>query len=219
MNGPQDLGGRMGFGPVVPEPETPVFHADWERRALGITLACGALGHWTLDESRHARESLHPADYYGSSYYEIWIKALEALLVRHGEIGRDELEAGTVLHPGLRAERRLSADRVDAVLARGGPTSRPATVAARFAPGDRVRTRNLNPEGHTRLPGYARDKTGVIEAVHEPHVLPDTNAHGGGENPEWLYTVAFDGRTLWGPDTDAGLTVTIDAWESYLEPA
>ncbi|TIM18145.1 MAG: nitrile hydratase subunit beta, partial [Mesorhizobium sp.] len=80
MNGPQDLGGQMGFGPVAPEKDEPYFHADWERRALGVTLCAGAMGAWNIDESRHARESLHPADYYASSYYEIWIKALETLL-------------------------------------------------------------------------------------------------------------------------------------------
>ena len=85
MNGPQDLGGQMGFGPVAPEKDEPVFHADWEKRALGRhALAPARWAHWNIDESRHARESLHPADYYASSYYEIWIKALEALLERHG---------------------------------------------------------------------------------------------------------------------------------------
>ena len=84
MNGPQDLGGQMGFGPVAPEKDEPVFHAEWEKRALGVTIAAGAMGHWNIDESRHARESLHPADYYASSYYEIWIKGLEVLLERHG---------------------------------------------------------------------------------------------------------------------------------------
>ena len=91
MNGPQDLGGQMGFGPVAPERNEPVFHADWEKRALGVTLAAGAMGHWTIDESRYVRESLHPADYYASSYYEIWIKALEVLLQRHGLVAAEEL--------------------------------------------------------------------------------------------------------------------------------
>ena len=62
MNGPQDLGGQAGFGPVAPEPGEPVFHAAWERRAMALTVAAGAMGHWSIDESRHARESLHPAD-------------------------------------------------------------------------------------------------------------------------------------------------------------
>ncbi|TIU05592.1 MAG: nitrile hydratase subunit beta, partial [Mesorhizobium sp.] len=94
MNGPQDLGGQMGFGPVAPEKDEPYFHADWERRALGVTLCAGAMGAWNIDESRHARESLHPADYYASSYYEIWIKALETLLKRHGFVSDSDLATG-----------------------------------------------------------------------------------------------------------------------------
>ncbi|MBN9034452.1 MAG: nitrile hydratase subunit beta [Rhizobiales bacterium] len=90
MNGPHDLGGQMGFGPVAPERDEPYFHAAWEKRALGVTLAAGAMGAWTLDESRHMRECLHPADYYSSSYYEIWIKALERLLARHGFVGAED---------------------------------------------------------------------------------------------------------------------------------
>ncbi|NNU80510.1 nitrile hydratase subunit beta [Halovulum dunhuangense] len=219
MNGPQDLGGRDGFGPVSPETREPLFHADWEKRALALTLAAGALGHWTLDESRHARESLPPLTYYGSSYYEIWIRALEILLQRHGEVGADELAAGHMLRAGLRPERRLQAAQVAPVMARGGPVDRPVRTPARFAPGDTVRTRNHQPRGHTRLPGYAREKTGVIEAVRGVHVYPDSHAHGRGEDPHWLYTVAFDGRTLWGDAAAPGLTVSIDAWEPYLEPA
>lgn len=219
MNGPQDLGGRMGFGAIEPEADEPPFHAQWEKRALGVTLASGALGHWTLDESRHARESLHPADYYASSYYEIWIKALEALLERHGEVGADEREAGHMLRPGLRSDRRLEAKRVATALAAGGPVTRDAAAPARFAAGARVRTINAHPAGHTRLPSYARDKIGTVETVRGCHVFPDTNAHGQGEQPCWLYTVVFDGETLWGRARGAGIAVSIDAWEPYLEPA
>ncbi|MGH8965360.1 MAG: SH3-like domain-containing protein, partial [Actinomycetes bacterium] len=90
---------------------------------------------------------------------------------------------------------------------------------ARFAVGDRVRTRNIHPTGHTRLPRYARAKHGVVERVHGAHVFPDTNAHGAGECPGWLYGVRFTGRELWGEDADERLTVVVDAWEAYLEPA
>ncbi len=219
MNGPHDLGGRAGFGPIAPEPDEPLFHAAWEPRALAVTLASGALGHWTLDESRHARESLPPAGYLSWSYYQIWISALENLLIRHGEVTREELSLGHVLQPGQRPQNRLTADKVPGVMAKGGPVDRPATAPVRFAKGDRVSTRNLQPDTHTRLPAYAREKTGVIAAVRGVHVFPDTNAHGQGEQPQWLYTVAFDGQTLWGADAAPGLTVSIDAWEPYLEPA
>lgn len=219
MNGAQDLGGRAGFGPVRPEADEPLFHAPWEARALALTLASGALGHWTLDESRHARESLPPADYLSFSYYRIWFTALEHLLERHGEVTAEELVAGRMLQPGLRVARRLAPEAVAAVIAKGGPTDRPPTAPARFAAGDRVRTVNLQPETHVRLPAYAREKPGVIETVHTPHVFPDTNAHGQGEQPTWLYTVRFDGADLWGAGATPGLSVSIDAWEPYLEPA
>ena len=219
MNGPHDLGGQMGFGPVAPERDEPFFHAEWEKRALGVTLCAGAMGAWTLDESRHARESLAPADYYASSYYEIWIKALETLLVRHGFVDRDELRDGVMHGPGATRMRVLKAAVVPAVLARGGPCDRPVATPPKFAAGDRVRARNMHPVGHTRLPRYVRGREGVVEAVRDGFVLPDSSAHGKGENPEWVYTVVFQGRDLWGEGSDPTLSVSIDAWENYLEPA
>lgn len=219
MNGPQDLGGQMGFGPVAPEKDEPIFHADWEKRALGVTLTAGAMGHWNIDESRHTRESLHPADYYSSTYYEIWIKALERLLAKHGFVTAAELVEGKVLSGATTPKRVLKSADVPALLAKGGPCNRPVASAAKFKAGDRVRTKNFNPTGHTRLPRYARGKIGVVDAVREGYVFPDTNAHGRGENPEWVYTVVFDGREIWGEGADPTLSVSIDAWESYLEHA
>ncbi|NMH97455.1 nitrile hydratase subunit beta [Pseudonocardia acidicola] len=219
MNGAQDLGGAMGFGPVEPEPEDVRFHADWEKRVLALTLAAGATGTWSIDASRYARESLHPADYLGSTYYEIWTKGLERLLVDHGLVSAEELAAGRSLGPGRPVRRVLGAADTPALLAAGTPYDRPAAAPARFAVGDPVRTRNEHPTGHTRLPRYARDKHGVIEAVRGVFVLPDTNAHGAGEHPQWLYTIRFDAHELWGRGADPTLTVSIDAWESYLEAA
>lgn len=218
MNGPQDVGGRHGFGAVIPEDEAVRFHTDWERRVLGVTLACGALGYWNIDASRHARESLPPAVYYNASYYEIWLRALEILLMRAGEVTVEELAAGRAEVPGHRADRRISAGAVPGVMERGGPTDRPGP-APRFALGDRVRTRNHQPKGHTRLPGYARDREGLVVALHGCHVYPDTNAHFEGEQPCPLYTVRFDATELFGADADPTLSVSIDAWEPYLDPA
>ena len=86
----------------------------------------------------------------------------------------------------------------------------------RYQDGDRVRARDMHPRTHTRLPRYARGKAGVVERVHGAHVLPDTNAHGAGEHPQWLYSVRFAATELWGDDADPSLTVAVDAWESYL---
>ena len=219
MNGAQDLGGQMGFGLVAPEQDEPIFHGDWEKRALALTLTAGGMGHWSIDEGRHARETLHPADYLSSSYYEIWIKGLEKLLLRHGFVTDADLKAGSPVDAAATPKRKLEAAAVPAVLARGGPTNRDKPGAPRFKAGDRVKTIVMHPSGHTRLPRYARGKIGTIELLHGAHVFPDTNAHGKGEQPGWLYTVRFEGRELWGAGSDPTLSVSVDAWEAYLEPA
>jgi nitrile hydratase subunit beta len=219
MNGAQDLGGMMGFGRIGFEPDEPWFHAPWERRAFGITLAMGATGAWNIDMARHARETLPPPEYLGSSYYEIWFKGLEKLVVGQGLVAPDEVASGQALSEPKPVPRVLKAADVRGALARGGPTDRAAEQPARFAPGHRVLARNMHPRGHTRLPRYARGKHGVIELVHGAFVFPDSNAHSQGENPQWLYTVRFSGRELWGEEADPTIVVSIDAWESYLEPA
>lgn len=208
----------MGFGAVAPEIDEPLFHADWEKRALAVTLACGGLGAWSIDESRHARESLPPAQYLSSSYYAIWIAALETLLERHGFVSADERSAGRALGPGATPRRVLNVGAVAGVLARGAPTSRGRAGAPHFSLGDAVRTKGMHPTGHTRLPRYARGKAGVVVASHGAHVFPDSNAHGQGENPDWLHTVRFEARELWGADADSASSVSVDVWESYLEP-
>ena len=39
MDGIHDLGGRDGFGPIVVEPDEPVFHEPWERTARALIIA------------------------------------------------------------------------------------------------------------------------------------------------------------------------------------
>jgi nitrile hydratase len=218
MNGAQDLGGMMGFGPVVPEADEPPFHGEWEKRTLAITLAMGATGEWSLDASRFARESLPPPQYLTSTYYEIWLAGLEKLLAERDLVHADEIEAGRSLRASRPVKRVLAAEDVAGALARGGPADRQPRAPARFAVGDRVRARNMHPEGHTRIPRYLRGHIGTIEAVHGVHVLPDSNAAGRGESPTWLYGIAFDGRDVWGNDAEPGLTLRADLWESYLDP-
>lgn len=210
-----DLGGRRGLGPVVPEPEGAVFHAAWEPRVHALTLALGATGSWNLDMSRSARETL--PDYLDLSYYEIWLGGLEKLLVEYGLVTPDELAAGRALQVPKPVSRILKADQVAAALARGSPTERAATRAPRYQCGQSVRTRATPVEHHTRLPGYLRGRTGVIEHVLGPHVFADAHAQGLGEDPQWLYTVVFDAVELWGSEGTPGDSVSFDAWEPYLE--
>ena len=219
MNGAQDMGGKHGFGPVHPEPNEPVFHAEWEKRAFALTLAMGMPGGWNIDMGRFARENRPPAEYLSMSYYQIWFAALEQMIKERGLASDDEIAAGHSLRPPKPVKRVLSPADVAKTLHRGGPTERDTNTEAVFKPGDRVRAKNIQPLTHTRLPGYVRGRVGTIERIIGCHVFPDTNATGAGENPKWLYTVRFDGRELWGANSDPTVNVSIDAWEPYLEPA
>ena len=212
-----DLGGQPGHGPVTPEPEGTLFHAGWEPRALALSLAMGGTGSWNIDMSRSARETL--PDYAALSYYQIWLAGLAKLLVQRGLVAADELTEARMLHPALPVARVLHAADVPAALAKGATTERPATAPARFHAGQRVRTRATPSPHHTRLPGYVRGKLGTIDRVHGAHVFADAHAQGLGEQPQWLYTVVFDGSELWGAGAAPKLTVSVDAWEPYLEPA
>jgi len=211
-----DLGGQPGHGCIQPEPEGELFHATWEPRALALTLAMGATGAWNIDMSRAARETL--PDYARLSYYEIWTHALERLLLERGLLQPGEVDSGRpAAAPATVLPRVLQAADVAAVLARGSPTSRPGPEPA-FAVGDTVRLRRDAVPHHTRLPAYARGKRGTIAASHGAHVFADAHAQGLGEQPCPLYTVAFSGAELWGAEPGAEhLTVSIDAWEPYLE--
>ncbi len=217
MNSIHDMGGMHGFGPVEPETEEPVFHAPWEGRVMALYRAVGFLQLWSIDGARAMIESLSPETYLSASYYAKWLMGLERNLERTGMVGADELEAGRSLRPPKEHARPMTV--ADVASLKRGDFERPATVPARFKPADRVRTLNLNPMTHTRLPRYARDKQGVIEAVRGHHVFPDTAAIGAGESPQWLYTVVFSGRELWGAKADPTLSVSIEAFEPYLTPA
>ena len=212
-----DLGGLPGFASVLPEPEGELFHAGWEPRVLALTLAMGATGSWNIDTSRAARETL-PA--YGElSYYQVWLAALEVLMLERQLVFPDEIVQGEMQHAPVAVARVLQAGDVATALARGSPTSRPEPGPARFAIGQAVRMHHGAVAHHTRLPGYVQGKRGTIEHIHGAHVFADANAQGLGEQPQWLYNVVFDEAELWN-DGAAGhqnLSVSVDAWESYLE--
>jgi nitrile hydratase len=213
-----DMGGMHGFGPVEVEPNEPVFHEEWEGRVLALQRSMGYTGLWTIDGGRASLETLPPVTYLMASYYQRWFLGLEKRVLAHGLVGEDEIEAGRSLRPGRRLNRKLTAADVPNTTRRGN-FERPATATARFKAGDRVHTRNINPTTHTRLPRYARDKQGTIEAVRGCHVYPDTAALGDHNHAEWLYTVVFTAPELWGPEADPSVKVSIEAFEPYLEPA
>ena len=219
MDGIHDLGGMDGFGRVEPEPNEPVFHEEWEGRVLAMNRAMGATGSWTIDMERFSRERLRPQTYLAATYYQRWFLGMRQMLLERGLIDADEVAAGHALRPGKPLPRGpFTVSDVPRVVTRG-KFDRPAPAPGRFKIGDRVRARNIHPATHTRLPRYVRGHAGVVERVQGCHVFPDAAATGQGENPQWLYSVVFESRELWGPDADQTIKVSIDAFEPYLDPA
>ena len=222
MDGIHDLGGRQGFGQVEREDGEPVFHERWEARVFAMMVGASAAGIVKNgDQFRHAIERIDPVAYLTHGYYGRWLGGLETLLVEAGAVSQDAIDARVVElggDPATRVAARPSA-RPDPVGNSGGEAHslRHLIRPPRYGIGDRVRTRATPSPGHTRLPAYARGRIGQVVAWHDGWVLPDSNAHGRGEQPEHLYTVAFTGETLWGPESEPELTVCLDLFESYLE--
>jgi nitrile hydratase subunit beta len=219
MNGVHDMGGMHGMGPIARETNEPVFHEAWEGRVFALNRALAALGKWNIDASRHARERLPPADYLRMSYYEKWFAGLVIQLEESGLINAANLQSGRPSPGPARAKPPLTAEQVAATATERGWFERSVNAPPRFAVGQPVRAKKINPTGHTRLPRYARGRIGVVDRVHGAHVFPDSNAHFRGENPQHLYSVRFSARELWGEEAASRDAVYIDLWESYLDPA
>lgn len=245
MNGVHDVGGMHGMGPIRAEPNEPVFHAAWEGRTFAMLYGLLCAQVFPTDEVRHAVERMPPAEYFATEYYEHWLYACEKLLVEHGIVTVEEFEAvWSKLSPKnagkkLSAKKNRAKDRGKTVgiaaaapehtaptpaivkeIMKGGVSMRvEAPIRPKFAPGDRVRGRNIHPMGHTRLPRYARGREGAIERDHGVFVFADANAHGKGPAPQHLYAVRFSARELWGDGASPRDTVVLDLWDDHLERA
>jgi nitrile hydratase subunit beta len=219
MNGVHDVGGMQDFGPIEYEKDEPVFHAPWEGRVYALNRAMRAWRKWTLDVDRHALERLPPVDYLRMSYYERWLARLLDQVVQFGLVTSAELERGAAAPGSVRATPALTAAMSSRFLDRGIPSAVEPGVRPRFKLGQRVRTRNIHPIGHTRLPRYARDKTGTITIDHGVYSFSDTNAHGLGEHRQHVYSVRFAARELWGEQASPKDCVHLDLWDDHLERA
>ena len=218
MNGVHDVGGMQGLGPVVHEQNEPTFHAEWEGRVYAITRVLRSRGGaWNLDSFRHGLEVLPPADYLRATYYERWFTWLLGKLVATGDVTQAEIDSGVRTAGSPRSTPIVTEDAVPAMAAIRPSARRNVRVAARFKEGQQVRARNMHPDGHTRLPRYARGKTGRIAVDRGVFLFPDTNADLKGEKPQHLYSVRFAARELWGEQASSRDSVHIDLWDDYLE--
>ena len=219
MNGVHDMGGHQNMGPVVYEKDEPVFHAPWEARIYVLNRAIRALRKWSLDTDRHGLELMPPVDYLRMSYYERWVHRLEVQLVNYGLVSKEEIESRKADPRSPKANPALTLATSDRWLNRGITSAHDPTVRPLFKVRQQVRARNINPTGHTRLPRYARGKTGVIIRDHGVYLFPDSNAHFQGEKRQHVYSVRFAARELWGENASPLDSVYLDMWDDYLERA
>lgn len=213
MNGAHDLGGKHGFGPID-RSQSENFTHDWEEKVFSLTLACGMLGQWNLDQSRFARERSDPAEYLSSGYYEHWLHGLELLLVEQGVVTDEELSAGVSQKPGGLSS--VPPEKLDGILLTGASTLLPDSSEPKFQLNDRVVVSNSNPKSHTRAPTYVKGRSGKIISHHGSHVFADEHSASGIKQPAHLYGVRFEAVELWGADAADKSAVYVDLFEPYL---
>lgn len=210
MNSVHDMGGMHGMGPIEPGKNNAMIPERWEARVAALRNALGVWRKWNIHGIRYSIEQIPAADYLRMSYYEKWFASLIELIVKSGLATRTEIESGK---PAPGSVKATPPPRT------GNPPRQAARVPPRFRVGQRVRARNMNPVGHTRLPRYVRGKSGTIMRDHGVYDLPDTMATLRGENQQHVYSVRFAARELWGGQVPPRDVVHIDLWDDYLERA
>jgi len=215
VNGVHDMGGMHGMGPIVHDSNEPVFHAEWEGRAWGLQRAMGRWGRGRWGNTRYELERIPPADYLRMSYYERWFTVLVNRLLRGDLITAGELASGN-LDP---ARPQPTLPPAPTPTATGGAARLDVRVSPAVKVGQRVRARNIHPEGHTRLPRYTRGKQGTVVRDNGVFALQDTDVNGQSldRKPQHVYTVRFAARELWGAQASPRDSVHVDLWEDYLE--
>jgi nitrile hydratase len=210
-----------GFGRVVEPGDELAYHERWEPRVFAIQLLIGSEDLGAGPGGRVVREEMDPARYLAASYYERWLYSAEQRLLRKGTIAPGDVEAMmTRLRSGEAMAQHHDAAMGERVLdnLRTPRPMKPPPAGARFGPGQPVRVKRMHPGGHTRCPRYVRGAVGVVAAVRGAHRLPDRAAYGEKVDREPVYSVAFSSEELWGPSDEPAWVVSLDLWESYLEP-
>lgn len=224
MDGIHDMGGVEGYGPIPYVPGEPIsIGPRWHAVAAAAMFALLRSRRTNIDAHRHRIERIDPRQYLPITYWGRWLVAIESAMIDQGITDPSSIAATIRARGHDPAESAAPPPMVPAV-ALESRDNEPTFIRSvphrpKFAVGDRVRTLTHAPhEGHHRLPRYCRGRFGTIARAYPAFTLPDTVAHGRGENPNYLYAVAFEGRELWGPDGDPAQTCHLDLFEPYLEP-
>ena len=219
-SGVADLGGADGWGaaPIV-DPNEPVFKEEWEGRAFAMSLLSMRLSGANLDAFRHAMNRLDAAHYFDDGYYGRWLYGAENLLMDSDIIAPGTVEARATNMTGGHADEPPAPEphKPDYAPTAAG-SIRVIDAPQRFRVGQRVRAKIMHAPGHTRLQKYTQGHVGTVAIVEPAQVLPDTHAHFIAENAQWVYTVSFDSRELFGPSAEQ-FTLNTDLYEDYMEDA
>src|SRR5260221_4309420 len=211
------MGGMQGFGRTMTPHPGPPFADPWEGKAFALGLLAIRASGANMHAFRHAIERVPPAEYL-SGYSARWLMGAQNLLADSGIVSDAEVAARAARLSGQEAQEPPRPEPHKPDMASGGPGNlRSVDAPPAFAVGDVVRTRDLDPVGHTRLPRYVRRRTGTITAIQPAQVFPDSAAHFLGEDPQHVYSVEFGSAELWGPGAEP-FSLTIDLFEPYLEP-
>jgi nitrile hydratase subunit beta len=218
VDGIADMGGTPGWGSMhPPRRDEPVFKEPWEPRAFALAIFSNRVSGGNLDSFRHALERLDRAHYIDDGYYGRWLNAGELRLIDSAILAPGAIDARA---RNLRGEHVEEPPIPEPAKPDYAPTAegtlRSLDTAPAFAVGERVRAKDMSVPGHTRLPRYVRGHVGVVDIIQPAGVLPDSNAHFLGENPQYVYSVRFDSRDVWGVDAES-FELTIELFESYLE--
>jgi len=223
-DGPHDLGGRPGFGPVPVDAEAP-WSAAWQPFAYALASSTARIAGVNGDALRHVMEQLPAEQYRRLDSPGRWLAAAERCAVDGGLVAE-----GEVLDRARRRADRLPPRPVEdypepvetapPTTVRGAPPHNRRTPAdddvPRFPVGRRVRVSDRRRAGHTRLPAYLAGRTGEVVALNGFWLLPDTHAADGTESPTWVYAIRFAAADLW-PGAGSH-EVCADLFEPYLEP-
>jgi nitrile hydratase subunit beta len=218
MNGIHDMGGMQDMGAIQYAKTEPVFHEVWEGRIYAMSYAVQGTGKLRLG-LRPPMETIPAGDYLRMSYYERWLTSRTERLIASNLVTRAEIKSGRPEMGVVKATFALSPADAVAAQFKIPATRRDVPVPTRFQVGQPVRARNINPVTHTRLPRYARGKSGSIERDHGVFVFSDTSVYSQGEKPQHLYSVRFSARELWGDQAAPQDAVHLDMFDDYLEPA
>lgn len=215
--GVHDLGGRSGFGPV-PQDDA-VFHAPWEAMSFALTQFAQDLSGFTTDGFRHAIEREDPDLYLTLPYWHRWLRNAQRMLEEGGVLAPGQVDDRVALiTTGVKRPPRPEPVRTtDCQPRQGDGARRSPTGPPKFQEGDAVIASGTHSRaGHTRLPHYVTNHPGIVVLVNDTWVFPDTNAHGQGEQPCWVYAVSFAAADLWN-DPSLDHRVIVDLFEPYLE--